>query len=43
MGIQNDWYDFKRARLEEMAIEWLEDHEIPYTRDDVADVSEASM
>jgi Uncharacterised protein family (UPF0158) len=43
MGIQNDWYDFKRARLEEMAIEWLEDHEIPYTRDDVADVSGASM
>jgi hypothetical protein len=43
MGIEKDWYGFKRARLEEMAIEWLEENEIPYTHDDAADVSAASM
>jgi Uncharacterised protein family (UPF0158) len=37
MGIQNDWYSFKRARLEEMALEWLEEHEISFSRDDMPD------
>jgi hypothetical protein len=43
MGIEKDWYGFKRARLEEMAIEWLEENEIPYAHDDAADASAASM
>ena len=43
MGIENAWYEFKRGELERIAIEWLEENEIPYTRDDVIDVSEANM
>ena len=43
MGIENAWYEFKRSELERIAIEWLEENEIPYTRDDVIDVSEANM
>jgi hypothetical protein len=43
LGIEKVWYEFKRSALEEIAIEWLEENEIPYTRDDAIDVSEASM
>jgi len=45
MGIENAWYEFKRSELEKTAIEWLEENEIPYTRDDAIDVDalEASM
>jgi len=43
LGIEKVWYVFKRSALEEIAIEWLEENEIPYTRDDAIDVSEASM
>ena len=31
MGIEKAWYEFKRAKLEEIAIEWLEEERIPYT------------
>lgn len=45
MGIEKAWYEFKRSELEEIAIDWLEQTEIPYTRDDVIalDASEVSM
>src|SRR5713226_5179231 len=43
MGIEKAWYEFKRSELEKIAIEWLEENEIPYTRDDAIDVSEANM
>jgi hypothetical protein len=44
MGVDKAWYEFKRNELEKIAIEWLEENEIPYSRDDAAiDVSEASM
>jgi len=43
MGIDQAWYEFKRSALEKIAIEWLEENEIPYTRDDVIDISEANM
>ena len=43
MGVDQAWYEFKRSELEKIAIEWLEENEIPYTRDDAIDVSEASM
>jgi hypothetical protein len=43
MGIEKCWCEFKRTELERIAIEWLEENEIPYTRDDAIDVSEASM
>jgi hypothetical protein len=39
--IEQDWYDFKRRALEQLAIEWLEENGLPYTRDDVIDASEA--
>lgn len=43
MGIEKLWYEFKRGELEKIAIEWLEENEIPYSRDeDTVNVSEAS-
>jgi hypothetical protein len=33
-GIADDWYRFRQAALEEIAVEWLEAEKIPYTRDD---------
>jgi uncharacterized damage-inducible protein DinB len=33
MGIEEDWYEFRNKALEEVAIEWLEENEIPYVRD----------
>lgn len=44
MSVEKAWYEFKRNELEKIAIEWLEEHEIAYSRDeDAVDVSEASM
>lgn len=44
MGIADAWYEFKRRALEKIAIEWLEENKISYSRDDdSASVSEASM
>jgi hypothetical protein len=31
-GIQEDWYRFRQQALEEIAIGWLEDNDIAYTR-----------
>ena len=31
-GIQEDWYRFRQQALEAIAIEWLEDNDIAYTR-----------
>jgi|SRR5436190_12695229 len=41
-NIEQDWYDFKRRALEEIAIQWLEENGISYKRDDVIDASEAT-
>lgn len=44
MGIERAWYEFKRNELEKIAIEWLEENEIPYSSDeDTITVSEAGM
>jgi hypothetical protein len=44
LGVEKLWYQFKRLELEKIAIEWLEENKIPYSRDnDATDVSEASM
>ncbi len=43
MDIDKAWYEFKRSALEAIAIEWFEEHAIPYTREDAVDVSETSM
>ena len=32
-GITDDWYRFRQAALEEIAVKWLEANNIPYTRD----------
>lgn len=42
LGVDDAWYEFKQRALEEIAIGWLEEKEIPYTRDDAIDPSEAT-
>jgi len=39
-GIEEHWYAYKRAALEQIAIDWLEENKLSYTRDDEAGVSE---
>ena len=43
IGVDKAWYAFKQRELEKIAIEWLEENEIPYTREDAVDASDASM
>ncbi|MGH9874691.1 MAG: hypothetical protein ACRD9S_19710 [Pyrinomonadaceae bacterium] len=43
MGIEKAWYEFKRSELEKLAIQWLEDGQIPYRRDDANNISGASV
>jgi hypothetical protein len=31
-GIEEDWYSFRQEAFEKIAIDWLEDNKIPYTR-----------
>ena len=31
-GIEEDWYSFRQKAFEKIAIDWLEDNKIPYTR-----------
>ncbi len=31
-GIEEAWHQFRQEGLEKIAIEWLEEHDIPYTR-----------
>jgi len=35
-GIEDDWYQFRNQALEEIAIEWLDNNEIEYTKTDAA-------
>ena len=42
-GIEKAWYQFRRLEFEKIAIEWLEDEGIPYTRDDSTKVSHQKM
>src|SRR5262245_49331143 len=34
LNIQAEWYEFRKREFEQIAIEWLEEEKIPYTRDD---------
>jgi len=34
MGADKAWYEFRRAEIEKIAIEWLEGEQIPYSRED---------
>ena len=36
LGIQESWYRYRTAALEQIAIEWLDDNQISYTRDENA-------
>lgn len=38
-GIQHEWNQFERQSLEELAVEWLEAHEIPFTHGDDIELS----
>jgi hypothetical protein len=40
LDIQDAWYEFRRQEFEQIAIEWLETEQIPFTRDD--EIAEAS-
>ena len=33
LGIQNEWNEFRAKEFEELAVQWLDDEEIPYTRE----------
>ncbi len=43
MGVENDWYQFRRTKFEKLAIQWLEQEGLPYTRGDVREISKMSM
>jgi hypothetical protein len=36
MGADKAWYEFRRAEIEKIAIQWLEAQQIPYIREDSA-------
>ena len=42
-GIEKAWFQFRQTEFERIAIEWLEEEEIPYTRDDTTNVSHQTM
>ena len=39
LGIRDEWNRFERQSFAELAIEWLEDQAIPFTRDDEIELS----
>jgi hypothetical protein len=43
MGVENDWYQFRRRELEKLAIQWLEQENLTYSDKDVPEISETSM
>src|SRR6266446_758496 len=43
MGVEKDWYQFRRAELEKLAIEWLEQEGLAYAREEAQEISETSM
>jgi hypothetical protein len=43
MGVEKDWYQFRRTELEKLAIQWLEQEGLANTREEVPEVSETSM
>jgi len=40
LNIQDAWYEFRGQEFEQIAIDWLEEEKIPYTRDD--EIAQAS-
>jgi hypothetical protein len=44
LEIQNEWYEFRLHELEEIAVDWLESEEIPYTREEeIAEAADGVM
>lgn len=43
MGADKAWYQFRRAEIEKIAIQWLEAQQIPFTREDSIDDAERPM
>ncbi|SRR6266436_1456051 len=43
MGVEDDWYQFRRTEFEKLAIQWLEQEGLDYAREDVREISETSM
>lgn len=43
MGVEKDWYQFRRTELEKLAIEWLEQEGVTYADGDVPEISKTSM
>jgi len=43
LNIQDAWYEFRRQEFEQIAIEWLEEEKISYTRDDEISRASATM
>ena len=44
LGIQDAWSDFRQREFEEIAVSWLEEENIPYTRqDDIVIDSDTTM
>ena len=43
MGADKAWYQFRQAEIEKIAIQWLEERQIPYVRADLMDADETVM
>ena len=43
MGADKAWYQFRRTEIEKIAIDWLEEQQIPYVREDSTDAEERLM
>jgi hypothetical protein len=43
MDVEKDWYQFRRTELEKLAIQWLEQDDLTYAREEVTEISETSM
>jgi hypothetical protein len=43
MGMEKDWYQFRRTELEKLAIQWLEQEDLAYAREEATEISETSM
>jgi len=40
LGIQDHWYAHRRTALEKIGVDWLEEYQISYTREDDPGVAE---
>jgi hypothetical protein len=43
MGVEEDWYQFRRTEIEKLAIQWLEGEGLACADGDVPEISETSM